>query len=212
MLSGLPSGRFKEYQDLFPPSETPKSNLHLRHRMGKFTTDSLVRKEPLCREAGVLSRKERKRGDGLCLGANPTAGGWVPRAVPPAEPGCASSLQKCAWFTIHDIVKSICKFHREMNDDKCRMEFEGFLRKERENKEESKAGVLSPRSSLPRTLPGLGEVNGGSLWLLTHPHVLNPNCSLLEVFRELVMQECQDAKCVPKSWVMRHRTLHKQHR
>uniref|UniRef100_U3IRC1 Regulator of G protein signaling like 1 n=1 Tax=Anas platyrhynchos platyrhynchos TaxID=8840 RepID=U3IRC1_ANAPP len=78
-------------------------------------------------------------------------------AVPPAEPGCASSLQKCAWFTIHDIVKSICKFHREMNDDKCRMEFEGFLRKERENKEESKAGVLPPRSSLPRTLPGLGE-------------------------------------------------------
>lgn len=93
------------------------------------------------------------------------------------------------------------------------MEFESFLRKERENEEESKAGVLPPRSSLPRTVPALGEVNGGSLWLLNQPHVLNSRWSLLEVFRELVMQVFQDAKyCVQKSWVMRHRTLHKQHR
>ncbi|XP_040421090.1 regulator of G-protein signaling protein-like isoform X1 [Cygnus olor] len=76
---------FKEYQDLFPLSDTPKSNLRLRHGMGNFTTDSL----------------------------------------------------RWAWFAVHDIVKSICKFHREMNNDKCRMEFESFLRKERENEEEN---------------------------------------------------------------------------
>eukprot|EP00075_Anas_platyrhynchos_P028928 XP_027318181.1 regulator of G-protein signaling protein-like isoform X3 [Anas platyrhynchos] len=101
---------FKEYQDLFPPSETPKSNLHLRHRMGKFTTDSL----------------------------------------------------KCAWFTIHDIVKSICKFHREMNDDKCRMEFEGFLRKERENKEENLPPTTMRSSSTTSTLHS-HDVSSGSL-------------------------------------------------
>ncbi|EOA95257.1 Regulator of G-protein signaling protein-like, partial [Anas platyrhynchos] len=103
---------FKEYQDLFPPSETPK--------------------------------------------------GWLPRAVPPAELGCASSLQKCAWFTIHDIVKSICKFHREMNDDKCRMEFEGFLRKERENKEENLPPTTMRSSSTTSTLHS-HDVSSGSL-------------------------------------------------
>uniref|UniRef100_A0A8C3BKY1 Regulator of G protein signaling like 1 n=1 Tax=Cairina moschata TaxID=8855 RepID=A0A8C3BKY1_CAIMO len=101
---------FKEYQDLFPPSETPKSNLHLRYRMGNFTTDSL----------------------------------------------------KCAWFTIHDIVKSICKFHREMNDDKCRMEFEGFLRKERENEEENLPPTTMRSSSTTSTLHS-HTVSSGSL-------------------------------------------------
>ncbi|NXJ06096.1 RGSL protein, partial [Odontophorus gujanensis] len=85
---------FKEYQDLFPPSEMCKSNLSLRHGMGNFKTDNL----------------------------------------------------RWAWFAIQNIVRSICKFHREMNNDKCRAEFEDFLRKELENKEESMARLLNPIS------------------------------------------------------------------
>ncbi|XP_040560944.1 regulator of G-protein signaling protein-like isoform X4 [Gallus gallus] len=76
---------FKEYQDLFPPTETCKSNLCLRHEMGNFKTDNL----------------------------------------------------RWAWFAIQNIVRSICKFHREMNNNKCRVEFEDFLRKELENEEEN---------------------------------------------------------------------------
>ncbi|XP_031451486.1 regulator of G-protein signaling protein-like isoform X1 [Phasianus colchicus] len=76
---------FKEYQDLFPPSDTSKSNLCLRHKMGNFKTDNL----------------------------------------------------RWAWFAIQNIVRSICKFHREMNNNKCRVEFEDFLRKEVENEEEN---------------------------------------------------------------------------
>ncbi|NXJ95191.1 RGSL protein, partial [Corythaixoides concolor] len=78
---------FKEYQDLFPPSDTHKSDLCLQHRMENFMTDKLQR----------------------------------------------------AWYAIHDIIKSICKFRREMDNDKHRAEFEDFLRRELENKEEGTA-------------------------------------------------------------------------
>ncbi|NXC66751.1 RGSL protein, partial [Anhinga anhinga] len=69
---------FKEYQDLFPPSDTHKSSLHLQHRIGSFTRDKL----------------------------------------------------RWAWYAIHDIVRSMCKFRREMDNDKHRAEFEDFLRQE----------------------------------------------------------------------------------
>ncbi|NXS46365.1 RGSL protein, partial [Balaeniceps rex] len=75
---------FKEYQDLFPPSDTHKSNLHLQHGIGNFMTDKLQ---------------------------------W-------------------AWYAIHDIIKSICKFRREMDNAKHRAEFEDFLRQELGNEEE----------------------------------------------------------------------------
>ncbi|NXC44711.1 RGSL protein, partial [Penelope pileata] len=83
---------FKEYQDLFPPSDMCKSNLRLRYGMENFSTDSL----------------------------------------------------RWPWFAIQKIVKSICKFHREMNNDKCRVEFEDFLRKEIENEEERRSISFSP--------------------------------------------------------------------
>ncbi|XP_040983572.1 regulator of G-protein signaling protein-like isoform X2 [Aquila chrysaetos chrysaetos] len=76
---------FKEYQDLFPPSDTHKSNLCLQHGMRNFITDKL----------------------------------------------------RWAWYAIHDVVKSICKFRREMGNDKCRAEFEDFLRRELGNEEEN---------------------------------------------------------------------------
>ncbi|KAM6080406.1 LOW QUALITY PROTEIN: regulator of G-protein signaling protein-like [Theristicus caerulescens] len=75
---------FKEYQDLFPPSDTPKSNLCLQHGTGNFRTNKL----------------------------------------------------RWAWYAIHDIVKSICKFRREMDNDQHRAEFEEFLRQELGNEEE----------------------------------------------------------------------------
>ncbi|NWW51036.1 RGSL protein, partial [Pedionomus torquatus] len=78
---------FKEYQDLFPPSDTPKSNLHLKHEMGNFRTNKL----------------------------------------------------RWAWYAIRDIVRSISKFQREMDNDKHRAEFEDFLRQELGNEEESMA-------------------------------------------------------------------------
>ncbi|KAF1636235.1 Regulator of G-protein signaling protein-like, partial [Eudyptes filholi] len=76
---------FKEYQDLFPLSNMPKSNIHLKHGIGNFMTDKL----------------------------------------------------RWAWYAIHDIVRSICKFRREMDNDKHRAEFEDFLRWELGNEEET---------------------------------------------------------------------------
>ncbi|NXC14516.1 RGSL protein, partial [Corythaeola cristata] len=75
---------FKEYQDLFPPSDTHQSDLCLQHRMENFMTDKLR-------------------------------------------------------YAIHDIIKSICKFRREMDKNEHRAEFEDFLHREIENKEESMA-------------------------------------------------------------------------
>ncbi|NWQ90088.1 RGSL protein, partial [Burhinus bistriatus] len=75
---------FKEYQDLFPPSDMPKSNLRLKHGTGNFMTDKM----------------------------------------------------RWAWYAIHDIIKSISKFQREMDNDKQRAEFEDFLRQELGNEEE----------------------------------------------------------------------------
>ncbi|KAM6128754.1 regulator of G-protein signaling protein-like [Phoenicopterus ruber ruber] len=86
---------FKEYQDLFPPSDTHKSNLRLQHRMGILMTDKL----------------------------------------------------RWAWYAIHDFVKSICKFRREMNNDKRREEFEDFLRQELGNEEENLPVSLMQSSS-----------------------------------------------------------------
>ncbi|NXP08385.1 RGSL protein, partial [Thinocorus orbignyianus] len=98
---------FKEYQDLFPPDDTPKSSLCLEHGMGNFRTSKL-------------------RG---------------------------------AWYTIRDIVRSISKFQREMNNDKRRAKFEDFLRRELRNEEESMARLLAP--PLLQTFLGLGRgVNG----------------------------------------------------
>ncbi|NWW99174.1 RGSL protein, partial [Caloenas nicobarica] len=78
---------FKEYQDLFPPSDTPKFSLRLQYKMGHFKTSKL----------------------------------------------------RSAWYGIRDIVRSICKFRKEMYDDKCRAEFEDFLRQELRDEEESMA-------------------------------------------------------------------------
>ncbi|XP_063200134.1 regulator of G-protein signaling protein-like [Chroicocephalus ridibundus] len=97
---------FKEYQELFPPSDTPRSNLRLQHRTGNFMTDKL----------------------------------------------------RWAWYAIHDIVKSISKFQREMDNDKHRVEFEDFLRRELGNEEENlpirsmqSSGTVS--TSRPLTAP-----------------------------------------------------------
>ncbi|NXW83001.1 RGSL protein, partial [Alopecoenas beccarii] len=78
---------FKAYQDLFPPSDTPKFSLHLQYKMGNFKTSKL----------------------------------------------------RSAWYGIRDIVRSICKFRKEMYDDKRRAEFEDFLRQELRDEEESTA-------------------------------------------------------------------------
>ncbi|XP_015725239.1 regulator of G-protein signaling protein-like [Coturnix japonica] len=76
---------FQEYQDLFPPCDTYKSDFCLRYRRGNFKTDNL----------------------------------------------------RWAWFAIQNIVRSICKFHREMNNNQRRMEFEDFLRRELDNEDEN---------------------------------------------------------------------------
>ncbi|NWW83987.1 RGSL protein, partial [Rhynochetos jubatus] len=75
---------FKEYQDLFPPRATHKSNLRLQRGIRNIVSDK----------------------------------------------------RQWAWCVIHDIVKSIGKFRREMDNDKHRAEFEDFLRQELRNKEE----------------------------------------------------------------------------
>ncbi|NXH11754.1 RGSL protein, partial [Bucco capensis] len=78
---------FKEYQSLFPPSDSHKPNIRLRQRVRNVNADKL----------------------------------------------------RWAWYAIRDMVKSLCKFRREMNNDKQRREFEDFLRSEIENEDESMA-------------------------------------------------------------------------
>ncbi|XP_072723343.1 regulator of G-protein signaling protein-like [Ciconia boyciana] len=57
-----------------------------------------------------------------------------------------------AWYAIHDIVRSICKFRREMDNDKHRAEFEDFLRQELGNEEENLPIGLMQSSSTTSTL------------------------------------------------------------
>lgn len=94
-------------------------------------------------------------------GINPIAAarGWLPGAVPLADMTCAMSLQRWAWYAIRDIVKSISKFQREMDNDKRRAEFEDFLRRELENEEESMARLLPPPLLPPRGTPGFRQRN-----------------------------------------------------
>ncbi|NXP45048.1 RGSL protein, partial [Heliornis fulica] len=47
-----------------------------------------------------------------------------------------TSKPRCGWYTIHGILRSICKFQREMDNPKHRVEFEDFLRQELGNEEE----------------------------------------------------------------------------
>ncbi|PKK27133.1 regulator of G-protein signaling like 1 [Columba livia] len=85
---------FKEYQDLLPPSDTPKFSLHLQYKMRDFKTSKL----------------------------------------------------RSAWYGIRDIVRSICKFRKEMYNDKRRAEFEDFLRHELRDEEEN-SPISSKHSS-----------------------------------------------------------------
>uniref|UniRef100_A0A8B9Q129 Regulator of G protein signaling like 1 n=1 Tax=Apteryx owenii TaxID=8824 RepID=A0A8B9Q129_APTOW len=64
-----------------------------------------------------------------CLGSR--------RALARADAGCAVSPQRRAWEAIRGCVKSICKFRREMNNERARAEFEDFLRKEVGNRKEN---------------------------------------------------------------------------
>ncbi|NXO60388.1 RGSL protein, partial [Aramus guarauna] len=57
---------------------------------------------------------------------------------------------RCGWYAIHDIVRSICKFRREMDNDKHRAEFEDFLRQELGNEEEKQQH--HEQSPLPHSL------------------------------------------------------------
>ncbi|XP_075365258.1 regulator of G-protein signaling protein-like [Mycteria americana] len=57
-----------------------------------------------------------------------------------------------AWYAIHDMVRSICKFRREMDNDKHRAEFEDFLRQELGNEEENLPIGLMQSSSTTSTL------------------------------------------------------------
>uniref|UniRef100_A0A8C2UFI0 Regulator of G protein signaling like 1 n=1 Tax=Coturnix japonica TaxID=93934 RepID=A0A8C2UFI0_COTJA len=54
--------------------------------------------------------------------------------------------KRWAWFAIQNIVRSICKFHREMNNNQRRMEFEDFLRRELDNEDESMARLLKAQN------------------------------------------------------------------
>ncbi|KAM6415420.1 regulator of G-protein signaling protein-like [Rhynochetos jubatus] len=106
---------FKEYQDLFPPRATHKSNLRLQRGIRNIVSDKRVRKDSLCWQAEDVVQARRRK----CCGS-----------------GGAHMGGQWAWCVIHDIVKSIGKFRREMDNDKHCAEFEDFLRQELRNKEE----------------------------------------------------------------------------
>uniref|UniRef100_A0A8U8CLC2 Uncharacterized protein n=1 Tax=Geospiza parvula TaxID=87175 RepID=A0A8U8CLC2_GEOPR len=63
---------------------------------------------------------------------------------------CAVSPQAWAWDAIRELVRSFCKFKRDMKNQTCRAEFQEFLRQERRNKRES-------MSSVPRKGKGKGQ-------------------------------------------------------
>lgn len=109
-----------------------------------------------------------------------------------AQPRCCSSLagatcavfpQGWAWDAIRELVRSFCKFHREMADFKRRAEFEEFLRHERRNERESMSSVLPPLSPPSRTCLGLGrEENEGKLCLTSRLSRLNaPLCCCISL-------------------------------
>ena len=92
-----------------------------------------------------------------CSQGLPSQGCATAGAVPLADVSCAMSLQRWAWYAVHDIVRSICKFRREMHNDKCRVEFEDFLRRELGNEEESMARLLPPPLLPPQDTPGFRQ-------------------------------------------------------
>lgn len=95
---------------------------------------------------------------------------------PLAEASCAMCPQRWAWCAIRDVVKSICKFRREMGNDKCRAEFEDFLRRELGNEEESMARLLPPSLLPPQDSPGFRQ---RSKWGKPVVHLPSPYDDLL---------------------------------
>uniref|UniRef100_A0A8C9MFA6 Regulator of G protein signaling like 1 n=3 Tax=Carduelinae TaxID=37599 RepID=A0A8C9MFA6_SERCA len=69
-----------------------------------------------------------------------------------ADATCVVSPQGWAWDAIRELVRSFCKFRRDMKKHTRRAEFEEFLRQERRNKRESMSSVLPPL-----LLPPLGQ-------------------------------------------------------
>lgn len=67
---------------------------------------------------------------------------------------CATPPQEWAWDAIRELVRSFCKFRREMKDPKRRAEFEEFLHQERRNERESMSSVLPPLLLPPQDTPG----------------------------------------------------------
>uniref|UniRef100_A0A8C6ZWC2 Regulator of G protein signaling like 1 n=1 Tax=Nothoprocta perdicaria TaxID=30464 RepID=A0A8C6ZWC2_NOTPE len=64
----------------------------------------------------------------------------------PMEYTLCASPQRKAWEAIRSCVKSICKFRRDIKNDRIREEFEDFLRKEVRNRKESMSRLLPPHS------------------------------------------------------------------
>lgn len=62
-----------------------------------------------------------------------------------------------------------------------------------------------PLSSLPKTVLGVGrKVNGGNLWLISHPHMMT-YFSLLEAYKAPEEQLSQDARyCCAEICALRH--------
>ncbi|XP_048168882.1 regulator of G-protein signaling protein-like [Corvus hawaiiensis] len=76
---------------------------------------------------------------------------------PLADATCTMSPQQWAWDAIRELVRSFCKFQREMENYKRRVEFEEFLRQERGNERENlpiKEKKSQSLSRTPRSLKG----------------------------------------------------------
>ncbi|XP_016155497.1 PREDICTED: regulator of G-protein signaling protein-like [Ficedula albicollis] len=69
---------------------------------------------------------------------------------------CAVSLQEWAWDAIRELVRSFCKFRREMKNQKRRAEFEEFLRQERRNEREN-LPVKEKQKKSPAKSPRKGK-------------------------------------------------------
>nr|XP_026652345.1 LOW QUALITY PROTEIN: regulator of G-protein signaling protein-like [Zonotrichia albicollis] len=77
-----------------------------------------------------------------------------------------------AWAAIRELVRSFCKFRRDMKNQTRCAEFQDFLRQERRNKRESMSGVPPPLLLPPL---GLGrEEIGENLFLTFHHRHLVP--------------------------------------
>ncbi|XP_056352951.1 regulator of G-protein signaling protein-like [Oenanthe melanoleuca] len=118
-----------------------------------------------------------------------------------ADASCAVFLQEWAWDAIRELVRSFCKFRREMKNQKCRAEFEEFLRQERINERENLP--VKEKKKSPAKSPAKGKAQQEKVTLVKRRildkqlivvnFLVNDLRFYLEMDKFSKLAECKDA-------------------